>query len=141
VSCAAFVVMGLVTLLVIVTPAARNFWAFLGCFIVLFIASGVGNGAVYRMIPTVFARRGGVGDAHSQSGDVSTRRKTAAALGVIAAVGAYGGFAVPQLLGASQSRFGDYTHALWWFVAAYAGFLVVTVAVYLIPSLARGHRV
>jgi NNP family nitrate/nitrite transporter-like MFS transporter len=66
---------------------------------------------------------------------------TAAAIGIIAAVGAYGGFLVPQLLGASKTGFGDYTHALWWFVAGYAVLLVVTVAVYLVPAARSGRRV
>ena len=42
-----------------------NFWLFLGCFLLLFAATGVGNGSTYRMIPSVFAARDGVANAHS----------------------------------------------------------------------------
>ncbi len=131
----AFAVMAFGALLVIWTLPLGNFWMFLGCFLVLFAASGVGNGSTYRMIPTVFAMRAGTLDAHRRSGNVSTQRKTAAALGIISAVGAYGGFAIPQLLGLSKTAFGDYTTALGWFVMAYAAMLIVTGAFYLRPSL------
>ncbi|HWD61914.1 MAG TPA: MFS transporter [Humibacter sp.] len=141
VASASFVVMAAATVFVIISLPVGGFATFLACFIVLFIASGAGNGAVYRMIPTVFALRGGSTDAHNHAGDVSVQRITAAAIGIISAVGAYGGFLVPQILGASKTRFGDYTHGLWWFVFAYAGFLVITVAVYLVPAMKSGRRV
>ena len=115
VACASFLVMGLVTVAVIVTLPSKSFVLFFVFFIVLFLASGVGNGAVYRMIPSVFATRSG-----AQPGSASTigaQRTAAAALGLISAVGAYGGFIVPQILGVSKTTFGDYTHGLWWFVA------------------------
>jgi NNP family nitrate/nitrite transporter-like MFS transporter len=137
---AAFAVMALGALCVIWTLPLANFWVFLLCFLVLFAASGIGNGSTYRMIPTVFALRAGTADAHSRAADVSTQRKAAAALGIISAVGAYGGFAIPQLLGLSKTAFGDYTTALGWFVIAYAVMLTVTVVFYVRPSRA-GQRI
>jgi MFS transporter, NNP family, nitrate/nitrite transporter len=136
----AFAVMALGALLVIWTLPQANFWVFLSCFLLLFAASGVGNGSTYRMIPTVFAMRSGTIDAHSRSGNVSSQRKAAAALGIISAVGAYGGFAIPQLLGFSKTTFGDYTTALGWFVMAYLVMLVVTGAFYLRPARS-GQRI
>ncbi|MFC4244016.1 MFS transporter [Gryllotalpicola reticulitermitis] len=136
----AFVVMAAGTTAAVLTLPAHNFAIFLVCFLVLFVASGVGNGAMYRMIPTVFALRGGSADAHRHGGDVSTQRKASAALGIVAAFGAYGGFLVPQLLGASKSHFGDYAHGLWWFVAAYAGFLGVTLIAYVVPAARKRSR-
>ena len=136
----AFAVMGLGALLVIWTLPLGNFWAFLGCFLLLFAASGIGNGSTYRMIPTVFAYRAGTADAHRRAGDVSSQRKAAAALGIISAVGAYGGFAIPQLLGLSKTAFGDYTTALGWFVMAYALMLIVTAAFYVRPGRS-GQRI
>ena len=136
----AFAVMGLGALLVIWTLPLASFWVFLGCFLVLFAASGIGNGSVYRMIPTVFALRAGTADAHRTAGDVSSQRKAAAALGIISAVGAYGGFAIPQLLGLSKTAFGNYTTALGWFVMAYALMLIVTAAFYVRPGRS-GQRI
>ena len=129
-----FIVMALGTAAAVLTLPLHSFGVFLACFLVLFVASGVGNGAMYRLIPTVFALRGGAADAHRHAGDVSTQRKSSAALGIVAAFGAYGGFLVPQLLGASKSHFGDYAHGLWWFVAAYAVFLAITLIAYVLPA-------
>jgi NNP family nitrate/nitrite transporter-like MFS transporter len=113
------------------TIGMKNFWIFLGCFLVLFVAGGVGNGSTYRMIPSVFAARSGVANAATNSGDVSTQRKTAASLGLISAIGAYGGFVIPQMLGLSKSSTGEYTSALNMFVVAYVVLMIVTGVVYL----------
>jgi NNP family nitrate/nitrite transporter-like MFS transporter len=78
---------------------------------------------------------------------VSARRQTAAALGFISAVGAYGGFLVPRALGMSVSDTGGIGAALVGFVAFYAICLVVTWWCYLrrtvlvsrVPSLAHAN--
>ena len=44
-----------ITLTMIWTLPLKNFWLFLGLFLMLFTASGFGNGATYRMIPVIFA--------------------------------------------------------------------------------------
>jgi NNP family nitrate/nitrite transporter-like MFS transporter len=138
---AAFVVMGIGATSVILTLPLGNFWLFLLFFLVLFTASGIGNGSTYRMIPTIFSMRAGTKDAHNNSGDVGTQRKTAAALGIISAVGAYGGFIIPQVLGFSKTTFGSYTTGLSWFVAAYAVMVVVTGVVYLRGGTKNGTRI
>ena len=113
--------MALVTAgLAIILPAG-NFWVFLGLFLVLFTASGVGNGSTYRMIPAVFALR-----AEQSKDGVGAARKGAAALGLISAIGAYGGFLVPQALGLSVSRAGSYLPAFCVFVGIYALLMAVT---------------
>ncbi len=136
----AFAVMALVTVVVIMTLPVVDFWGFLGLFLVLFAASGIGNGATYRMIPTVFAWRAGTADAHRSAGDIGTQRKAAAALGIIAAIGAYGGFLIPQALGLSKSVTGGYAAGLGWFVVAYVVMLAVTGIVYVRGGLRTGTR-
>ena len=131
VTVAAFSVMALGALAVIYTLPLGNFWIFLGIFMVIFGATGIGNGSTYRMIPSIFAARAGVADAHNNSGDVSVQRKTSAAIGIISAVGAYGGFIIPQLLGASLAQTGSYANAIWGFVAAYLVFIAITAVFYL----------
>ncbi|WES65760.1 MFS transporter [Microbacter sp. GSS18] len=138
---ASFAVMALGALAVIWTLPLGSFWLFLGLFLVLFTASGVGNGSTYRMIPTIFALRAGAKNAHESAGDISSLRKSAAALGIISSVGAYGGFIIPQLLGASKVNFGEYTTGLGWFVWAYAGMMILTAAVYLTLAKKSGHRI
>ena len=70
------------------------------------------------------------------------QRKAAAALGLISAIGAYGGFLVPQVLNASQLTTGGYSAAFYGFVAAYVALMIVTVLVYVIPRRAlAGQRI
>jgi len=128
----AFAAMGAITLAVVVSVPSAGFWAFLGLFLLLFAAAGVGNGSTYRMVPVVFALRG--------SGDEAARkRKAAAALGLISAIGAYGGFLIPQALNVSVQATGAYTAAFLGFVVAYAALFVLTALVYVRPL--RSHRV
>ncbi|WP_431844585.1 MFS transporter [Microbacterium testaceum] len=129
----AFTVMGLGILSVILTLPTQNFAIFLLCFLVLFAAAGIGNGSTYRMIPTIFALKA--------NGGVGAQRKAAAALGLISAIGAYGGFFIPQLLGFSKTTFGSYTPALGWFALAYVAFLALTAGVYLRMSKKTGTRI
>ncbi len=136
----AFVVMALGALAVIVTLPLDDFWLFLGFFLVLFVASGAGNGATYRMIPTMFALRSGAADGHRTAGDIGSQRTASAALGIISAFGAYGGFIIPQVLGLSKSTTGTYATGLAWFVAAYVVFLGITVAI-AVYGRRRGVRI
>lgn len=137
---AAFGLMIVGALSLLLTLETDSFAVFLGCFLLLFIAAGLGNGATYRMIPNVFAARGA-----ATAGDpltVSTQRKGAAALGLISAIGAYGGFVIPQVLAAAKSTSGSYAPAFAGFVGTYVVLLLITALVYAIPrrSLA-GHRI
>lgn len=139
----AFAVMALGALALIQTMALHSFWVFLGCFLLLFAATGVGNGSTYRMIPNIFAARGIATDAlPGTPAGIKVQRKSAAALGLIAAIGAYGGFLVPQVLNVSQQATGGYTAAFYGFVGAYIVLMIMTVLVYVVPrtSLA-GQRI
>ena len=137
---AAFAVMALGALAVMLVLPLGNFWLFLACFLVLFVAAGVGNGSTYRMIPTVFAARAGTADAHRSGGDISVQRRAAAALGLIAAIGAYGGFVIPQVLGGVKAATGAYTPAFGWFIAVYVVLMAVTAVCYL-RTRTLGQRV
>jgi NNP family nitrate/nitrite transporter-like MFS transporter len=70
-------------------PNAESFGPFLALVLVIFFASGVGNGSTFRMIPVIFPSR--------EAGPV---------LGWTSAIGAYGAFLVPMLFSASLSRTG-----------------------------------
>jgi NNP family nitrate/nitrite transporter-like MFS transporter len=136
----AFAVMALGALGLIWTLPLQSFWVFLACFLVLFAATGMGNGSTYRMIPSIFAARGiAKGIAPGTPEALGVQRKAAAALGLISAIGAYGGFLIPQVLNASQLATGGYTAAFIGFVAGYIALLLMTVLVYVIPraSLAK----
>jgi NNP family nitrate/nitrite transporter-like MFS transporter len=108
-----------------------SFALFLGCFLVLFVATGVGNGSTYRMIPAIF--RAGV-DRTDEAGLTRARREAAAAIGIISAVGAFGGFLVPRTYGWSSAAYGSIVPALWASVALYVVMLAVTWLAYLRPG-------
>ncbi len=107
-----------------------SFWIFLGCFCFLFIATGVGNGSTYRMLPAVF---------HSSDG-VTGARLAAASLGIVSAIGAYGGFVIPQVLRISYEQTGGYDLAFGCFAGAYLIMLAITWVCYLRPGSAMAAR-
>ena len=130
-----FAAMALLALAVVSTLALASFWLFLGLFLLLFTAAGMGNGSTYRMIPSIYRV---LGRRTQQDPAVSTERKASAALGLIGAVGAYGGFLIPQALNLSNSATGAYSAAFCGFVAFYVVALVVTWFCYLRQSTEMG---
>ena len=72
---------------------------FLGFFLVVFAASGVGNGSTYKMIPAIFrlqAERASTPGTPARTAALAAATKlSSAAIGVIGAVGAVGGFLIP----------------------------------------------
>ncbi|MGZ8868562.1 MAG: NarK family nitrate/nitrite MFS transporter [Thermoanaerobaculia bacterium] len=85
------------------------FWAFLTLFIVLFLATGIGNASTFRMIPVIF---GGT--------------EAAAVLGFTSAVAAYGGFFIPKSFGTSIAKTGGPEAALVGFVIFYVTCIGIT---------------
>jgi len=91
----------------------QYFHAFLGLFLVLFFASGIGNGSTFRTIGVIFDRQ--------QAGPV---------LGWTSAVAAYGAFIAPVVIGA-QIKAGTPQFAMYGFAAFYALCLVLNWWFYL----------
>jgi len=116
VTAAAFVVMGLGVLGVVWALSLHSFGLFLAFFMLLFLATGIGNGSTYRMIPAIFR---------------SSKKEAAAAIGIISAIGAYGGFLVPRTYGWSTAAYGSIVPALYVYVGLYALMLAVTWVFYL----------
>jgi NNP family nitrate/nitrite transporter-like MFS transporter len=135
--------MGLGVLGVVWSVGQHAFGPFLASFMLLFTLAGIGNGATYRMIPAIFRAR--VGDSDEER--ARARAQSAAALGVISAVGAYGGFLVPRSFGVSIAHTGGIESALYGFVLFYAACAGLTWWCYLrsrvlvgrLPSLAHAR--
>ena len=83
------------------------FIPFLILFLILFIATGIGNGSTYRMIPFIFEPK--------QAGPV---------LGWTSAIAAYGAFIIPQILG-SQIKARHPEYALYGFTVYYFICLII----------------
>lgn len=91
----------------------QYFPAFLGLFIVLFFASGIGNGSTFRTIGVIFDR--------TQAGPV---------LGWTSAIAAYGAFIAPVVIG-NQIKAGTPQVAMYGFAVFYALCLVLNWWFYL----------
>ena len=91
----------------------QYFPAFLGLFILLFAASGVGNGSTFRSIGVIFDR--------TQAGPV---------LGWTSAIAAYGAFVAPVVIG-DQIKAGTPQIAMYGFAAFYAACLLLNWWFYL----------
>ncbi|MEZ0448939.1 MFS transporter [Cellulomonas sp. ICMP 17802] len=121
----AFSVMAVGVVCAIFALRAHAFWPFIVSFLVLFVATGAGNGSVYRMIPAVF--RFGTTDDE----DRARRAKAAAGcLGIAGAIGAFGGFLIPRGFAVSTSLTGNIQAALWVIVGLYLVMGATTWAVY-----------
>jgi MFS transporter, NNP family, nitrate/nitrite transporter len=108
-----------------------SFAGFFACFMVLFLATGIGNGSTFRMIPVIFLterQRAAAGmDTAAQEQAVKDANKEAAAvLGFSGAIGAYGGFFIPKSYGTSISLTGGPEAALYVFIVFYLTCIVVT---------------
>ncbi|MFB9375830.1 MFS transporter [Kineococcus gynurae] len=128
VSIGAYVVMAVGAGGVILALTRQSFPLFFGCFLLLFVATGMGNGSVYRMIPAIF--RAGI-DPEDKVSMTAAKREAAACIGLAAGIGAYGGFIVPRVFANSTVHFGSLIPALAVFIGFYAICAVVTWAVYL----------
>lgn len=83
------------------------FFPFLLLFLLLFVTTGIGNGSTFQMIPAIFKPE--------QAGPV---------LGWTSAVGAYGAFIVPKVIGAQIGR-GTPEYALYGFAVYYLSCLAL----------------
>jgi NNP family nitrate/nitrite transporter-like MFS transporter len=129
-----FVLMGLAAFGVVLflphAGAAGNFEGFLAMFVVLFAATGIGNGAVYRMIPVIFStfhqRRAAPDDVAHAHAQREALKEAGAVVGFVSAIAAYGAFFVPRTFGVSVELTGESLWALYAFVAYYAACIGVT---------------
>ncbi len=112
---------------------AENLPVFFAAFMLLFVATGIGNGSTYRMISKIFRVKG---EDAGGTPEIMTnmRRQAAGALGIISSVGAFGGFIVPLAYAWSKGAFGNIEPALWFYVFFFIALLGVTWYNYIRPS-------
>ena len=79
----------------------QYWWPFFGCFMILFMTTGLGNGSTFRSIPYIFNKE--------QAGPV---------LGWTSAIAAYGAFIIPKVFG-EQIKAGTPEYALYGFAIFY----------------------
>ncbi|PRZ44283.1 NNP family nitrate/nitrite transporter-like MFS transporter [Antricoccus suffuscus] len=115
VTIASFIVMAIGAYGAILALGSGNFILFFLSFMLLFIATGVGNGSTYRMIPAVFT---------------VNPKAAAGCIGIAGAIGAFGGFLIPRGFAVSNQIAGSLIPALYVFIGVYLVMAVTTWAVY-----------
>jgi MFS transporter, NNP family, nitrate/nitrite transporter len=109
----------------------KSFPGFLAMFLVLFVTAGIGNGSTFRMIPAIFRTErmreaAGRGPEAEARADREGRKEAATVLGFSGAVGAYGGFLIPQGYNLSISATGGVGLALVGFALFYVTCMALT---------------
>jgi MFS transporter, NNP family, nitrate/nitrite transporter len=130
-----FLAMAVGTLICIVASGVQSLALFTVGFIALFVTSGIGNGSVYKMIPSIF-RTKALASGEERGWDTGAallraRRISGAAIGISAAVGAFGGLLINLAFRSSFQNAQSGTPAFWGFMAFYAVCFVLTWVVYL----------
>ncbi|ORB64066.1 MFS transporter [Mycobacterium shinjukuense] len=100
------------------------------CFLALFVLSGLGNGSVYKMIPTIFESCSRSLDLNDAERRDWSRVISGVVIGLVAAFGALGGVAINLALRQSYLSTGNATSAFWIFMVFYAAAAVLTWKVY-----------
>ena len=103
------------------------FQGFLTSFLLLFFTAGIGNGSTFRMIPIIFLndRMKDKGKSQEQAQKEATK-ESSAVIGFSSAIGAYGGFLIPQGFRISLTQTGSAQQAMVLFLIFYLSCMVLT---------------
>lgn len=108
------------------------FWGFFAMFMLLFLATGIGNASTFQMIPVIMRQEinrlmpGGSTEERLRQAE----KESAAIIGFTSAVAAYGAFFIPKSYGTSITMTGGPSAALWAFMAFYVTCAFITWYVY-----------
>jgi NNP family nitrate/nitrite transporter-like MFS transporter len=104
------------------------FWGFLGSFLLLFAASGVGNASTFQMIPIICGKERAKSLAGQAEAEIrrQAEKESAAIIGFTSAIAAFGAFFIPKTFGSSIAMTGGPEYALYVFIAYYATCIVAT---------------
>jgi MFS transporter, NNP family, nitrate/nitrite transporter len=99
-------------------------------FMVLFLLSGMGNGAVFKLIRSVYESRSRSLDVGEAERRRWSRARSGALIGICSAVGALGGVGINLALRESYLSTDTETSAYWLFLASYVFAAILTWVVY-----------
>jgi NNP family nitrate/nitrite transporter-like MFS transporter len=130
VTAAGFLVMGLGVLGVVWALSLHSFALFLAFFMLLFLATGIGNGSTYRMIPLIWQKQArdvtAAGTEERAAALGRATKESSAVIGIAGAIGALGGFLIPMTFGAPWID--SPVDAVQTAFAVFTGFYVVCLA-------------
>jgi NNP family nitrate/nitrite transporter-like MFS transporter len=115
--------------------SAHNFGGFFAMVLAMFFVSGVGNASTFQMVPGIMRKAIDAAEPGVPDGvrGQQAERESAAVLGFISAIAAYGAFYIPKAYGSSISMTGSADAALWGFLVFYISCAAVTWLVYAGP--------
>lgn len=106
-----------------------SFWGFFACFMLLFAFTGIGNGSTFAQAPRIFAithqRQAKKNGGHLIAAETEAAKESAAVVGFMGALGAYGGFFIPKSFGSSIDMTGSPHMALIIFIVFYASCIII----------------
>ncbi len=120
-------------------PSGGVLGAYVLGFIALFLLSGLGNGSVYKMIPSIFEAKARSKDIDEAARTHYSRAMSGAVIGIAGAIGGLGGVGINLVLRASYQAHGTATVAFWVFGVFYLVAAVITWKVYVRTPAPRGH--
>src|SRR5690606_30095325 len=108
--------------------ASFGFYGFFASFMLLFLATGVGNASTFQMIPAIFREEVARLMPHLSPAEQlpHAERESAATIGFTSAIAAYGAFFIPKAFGTSIDMTGGVGAALIGFIVFYAASMVLT---------------
>ena len=130
---ATFVAMIIGCGVIVAASLANLLWLFVAGFVSLFMLTGIGNGSIYKLIPSGFRSEAAVasaGGADAAEAERLAKRRSRALVGLTGAIGSFGGVLVNLTLRQSFVTTGNGTWAYTGFIVYYAVCLAVTWAVY-----------
>ncbi|MEE6140088.1 nitrate/nitrite transporter [Mycobacterium sp. 050128] len=108
-------------------PVSRSAMAgYVTCFIALFTFAGLGNGSVYKMIPTIFETCGRNLDMDEAAQRQWSRVISGIVIGFVAGAGSLGGVGINLALRQSYVSTGTMTSAFWVFLSVYVAAALLT---------------
>jgi MFS transporter, NNP family, nitrate/nitrite transporter len=127
---------------IVAASIGKNLPLFIVGFVILFVLTGIGNGSIYKMIPSIFRSHAQAATASATAADAAeiertAKRRSRTLIGFTGAIGSFGGVLVNLALRQSFQSSGSGTWAYVGFIAYYAICLAVTVRVYLPAALSR----
>ncbi|WP_019203714.1 NarK/NasA family nitrate transporter [Tsukamurella sp. 1534] len=120
-------------------PSGTAMAAYVLGFIALFLLSGLGNGSVYKIIPSLFEAKSRSIEGDEAARTHYSRAMSGAVIGIAGAVGGLGGVGINLVLRASYQASGTATTAFWVFGAFYVVAALVTWRVYVRTPAPRGR--
>ena len=129
ISLIAFIGLAAVTAVTVAATTAHSLPLFTVAFVILFVLSGLGNGATYAMIPVPYAAaaaRETRAGADPDRAHLTARRKTGAVIAIAGTIGGLGGVAINLAFRQSYQSTGTARPALIGFLAFYAVCVAVT---------------